>query len=101
VLIENATNVTGYFPDDGNGWYDPSGVLRPVPSGKQALQNNETVVVLSAFFCLLGGGNVTIDAPIEVIPWSIRGGNIIPTQTPETTTAATRKNPYQLIGREV
>ncbi|CAG8606975.1 13228_t:CDS:2 [Funneliformis caledonium] len=45
----------------------------------------------------LDGIYVDLWAPLKVLPILIRGGNIIPMQYPELTTAATKRNNYYLI----
>lgn len=40
---------------------------------------------------------IRVDAPLDKINIHIFGGSIIPTQKPEVTTAATRRNPFQLL----
>lgn len=42
-------------------------------------------------------GDVTLEAPIKIIPLHIRGGVIIPQQEPNITTAASRQNPFLLL----
>ncbi|KAK5125415.1 hypothetical protein LTR85_000524 [Meristemomyces frigidus] len=78
VLIPNVDTVRGVFPGIGEGtnWYDWY-TLQPVTA-----QPRE---------------NVTLSAPLEHINVHIRGGSILPLQTPGNTTAATKSNPYSLI----
>ncbi|GBB95116.1 hypothetical protein RclHR1_02480015 [Rhizophagus clarus] len=43
------------------------------------------------------GEYVNLSAPLDILPILIRGGNILPMQYPELTTAATKRNNYYLI----
>ncbi|KAK3068578.1 hypothetical protein LTR53_013741 [Teratosphaeriaceae sp. CCFEE 6253] len=78
VLIPNVDTVNGTFPGIGAGtnWYDWY-TLQPVVAQPQE--------------------NVTLAAPLEHINVHVRGGSILPLQTPALTTAATRNNPYSLV----
>jgi len=73
VLDQGATTVDAYFPDDN--WYNYY--------DGEAVQNVP--------------GYVTLPAPIEIINLHIRGSSIIPTQQPNTTTTASRLNPFGLL----
>ncbi|XP_004363327.2 alpha-glucosidase [Capsaspora owczarzaki ATCC 30864] len=77
VLTQGATSVSAYFP--AAVWYD---FYNGAPLGNAN-----------------SGSWVTLDAPIDKIPLSIRGGHIIPMQNPNgaLTTADTRTQPYQLL----
>ncbi|KAK5136357.1 hypothetical protein LTR08_003483 [Meristemomyces frigidus] len=78
VLIPNVDTVQGVFPGIGEGtnWYDWY-TLQPVTA-----QPHE---------------NVTLAAPLEHINVHVRGGSILPLQTPAYTTGETRSNPYSLL----
>ena len=78
VLVPNADTVQGVFPGVGDGekWYDWY-TLQPVQAK--------------------AGENVTMSAPLEHINVHIRGGSVLPLQTPAYTTAETRANPYSLL----
>jgi len=73
VLEEVKTDVSAYLPDAL--WYD--------------------------FYTLAsvagGGTRHTLSAPLDTIPLLIRGGSIIPTQTPNTTTTESRTNDFELL----
>ena len=72
VLLQNATQVNAYFPDDT--WYDyETGELIP------------------------GIVNITLDTPLDKINIHMRGGFIIATQIPSVTTFQSRRNPFNLI----
>ncbi|PSN56866.1 Lysosomal alpha-glucosidase [Blattella germanica] len=73
VLEEGKTQVTAYLPDAL--WYDYYTL--------SLIKNNSS--------------KVTFPAPLDTIPLLIKGGNIIPTQTPNTTTTESRKNDFQLL----
>ena len=74
VLKQGASSVSGYFPDAP--WYDfYDGTL---------LQKSE-------------GQYHTLPAPQDKINLHVRGGFILPTQQPDITTTASRKNPFGLI----
>ncbi|PWA00097.1 hypothetical protein BB558_001309 [Smittium angustum] len=73
VVSENATTVDAYIPK--GIWYD--------------WYNYSPVVGM--------GQNVTLDAPINHVNVHIRGGSIIPTQTPGKTVEDSRKNNFTLI----
>eukprot|EP01112_Ceratiomyxa_fruticulosa_P012496 TRINITY_DN3460_c0_g1_i1.p1 TRINITY_DN3460_c0_g1~~TRINITY_DN3460_c0_g1_i1.p1 ORF type:complete len:854 (+),score=189.03 TRINITY_DN3460_c0_g1_i1:554-3115(+) len=75
VLQQNATTVSAYFP--AAAWYDYT----------TGLTVGSTTT----------GSWITLPAPLEVINSHIRGGYIIPTQTPAMTTTLARKNPYSLV----
>ncbi|XP_070566660.1 sucrase-isomaltase, intestinal-like isoform X2 [Ptychodera flava] len=75
VMTEDAVTVDGYFPDDR--WYD-------FYEGEEIPAENR-------------GTTVTLDAPIDFIPVHVRGGYVIPTQQPNTTTTTSRQNPFGLI----
>ncbi|KAK5729270.1 hypothetical protein LTR15_002412 [Elasticomyces elasticus] len=78
VLIPNVDTVNGVFPGIGEGtnWFDWY-TLQPVVAEAQQ--------------------NVTLSAPLEHINVHIRGGSILPLQSPGYTTAETRDNPYSLV----
>ncbi|KAK4451594.1 alpha-glucosidase [Podospora aff. communis PSN243] len=78
-LSQGATTVDGVFPGIGSGtvWYD--------------------WYTQTAMEEVKPGQNFTIDAPLTHIPVYLRGGNVVPTQEPGMTTAASRKNPWGLI----
>lgn len=42
------------------------------------------------------GQNISLPAPLEVIPVHLRGGTIIAAQTPANTTKHTRMNPWSI-----
>ena len=44
-----------------------------------------------------GGKWTRVPAPLDTIPLMLRGGNILPTQTPDVTTSLTRKKPFDLL----
>ncbi|XP_066291231.1 lysosomal alpha-glucosidase-like isoform X3 [Branchiostoma lanceolatum] len=73
VLEKGATKVTAYFPNDT--WYDFYSGRPVVPVGQ----------------------NVTLDAPQDTINLHLRGGAILVTQQPSTTTTASRKNQFGLV----
>ncbi|XP_070581151.1 lysosomal alpha-glucosidase-like [Ptychodera flava] len=73
VLQLSVVQVTGYFPKDT--WYDYYTGMSIESEGQQ----------------------ITLDAPLDKINLHIRGGYIIPTQQPNVTTFAARKNPFGLI----
>uniref|UniRef100_A0A1B6EMJ2 P-type domain-containing protein n=2 Tax=Cuerna arida TaxID=1464854 RepID=A0A1B6EMJ2_9HEMI len=75
VLKKGATEVEIYLP--AGRWYD-------FYSGR-TVYNSDT------------GATLTIPAPSDTIPLLLRGGYIIPTQKPETTTTASRANPGDLL----
>lgn len=75
ALNESVTTVSAYFP--AGVWYD--------------FYNGDQQGSVSA------GMTIDVPAPIDVIPVSIRGGFILPTQFPALTTTEARKNPYVLI----
>jgi len=72
VLDQGATSVNAYFPNAN--WYS---FWDNTPLGKT--------------------GTVTVQAALEDIPVHIRGGSIVPVQTPAMTIAATRNNPFKLL----
>lgn len=75
VLTQGTTEILAYFP--AGRWYD-------FYTGEE----------------LKGAGQrelVSLDAPLDKINIHVYGGSIIPTQKPEPTTTATRKNPFQLL----
>lgn len=78
VLEPLATSVRGVFPGVGVGtvWYD---------------YYNLTAV------SALAGQNKSIHAPLGHIPIYIRGGSILPMQTPGYTTAESRRNQWSLL----
>ena len=78
VLFPNTFTAHGVFPGIGEGtnWYDWY-TLQPVNAQPQE--------------------NVTLDAPLEKINVHIRGGSILPLQTPGNTTEVTKANPYSLL----
>nr|XP_060635574.1 sucrase-isomaltase, intestinal-like [Anolis sagrei ordinatus] len=75
VLQEGARSVDVYFPDAT--WFDYyTGDKVPASSHNKY---------------------ISVHAPLEKIPLFIRGGYILPTQTPATRTAKSRLNPFGLI----
>jgi len=72
VLTQGRTQVDAYIPNEV--WYDWY-------TGVEETRR----------------GRVALPAPINFIPIHIRGGYIIPIQTPATTSAKTRLNPFNLI----
>ena len=75
VLSQGATSVTGYLP--AGEWYD--------------------WYTLTKIAHLVVGEYRDFTAPLDYIPIHIRGGGIIPTQSPGYTTTETRSNPFELI----
>lgn len=73
VLDEGKTDVDGYFPV--GKWYD--------------WHSNQTFNAIQPLV-------ETLDAPLDVIPVFIRGGCILPTQVPKSTTTESRKTPLTL-----
>ncbi|XP_063235719.1 lysosomal alpha-glucosidase-like [Bacillus rossius redtenbacheri] len=73
VLTEGSTEVTVYLPKAQ--WY-----------------SFYTGALLSP-----GGANTTLSAPLDTIPLLVRGGAVLPMQTPATTTTAARKNKFGLM----
>lgn len=73
VLKENEVTVDAYIPR--GVWYDYYSKI-PISST---------------------GENVTFSAPLDRIPLLIRGGSILPAQTPNVTTALSRKNKFELL----
>jgi len=81
-LEEGVTSVNGYFP--------------------QTFPNTKQPVVWYNFFTgevqsVPQSGFVTLSAPMGVLPMHLLGGTAILMQNPDLTTAATRKNPFQLV----
>ncbi|GKT41651.1 alpha-glucosidase [Colletotrichum spaethianum] len=78
-LEQGASTVDGVFPGVGKGtvWYD--------------WYNQSAITGVSS------GQNVTINAPLGHIPVYIRGGYVIPTQEPGSTTSESRSNPWGLL----
>ncbi|KAL8816033.1 MAG: hypothetical protein Q9191_008392, partial [Dirinaria sp. TL-2023a] len=82
VLEQGATSVAGVFPGSSStqggeiyyDWYNQSAL----PS-------------------ISSGGNLTLPAPLGHIPLFVRGGHILPTQTPALTTRDSRCNPWGLL----
>lgn len=74
VLYEGKTQADAYFPK--GKWYDYQ--------TKQLLIDSV-------------GQVKTLDIPIDQISVTIRGGSIIPTQDPSTTTTEQRKNPFDIL----
>lgn len=73
VTEEYSTSVQTYLP--AGRWYDwYSGAARDS-----------------------NGGQVTLDAPLDTIPLLVRGGVVLPTQAPATTTTISRKNGFTFI----
>jgi alpha-glucosidase (family GH31 glycosyl hydrolase) len=73
VITQGATSVTGYFPNAR--WYRyADGILESAR-----------------------GSSATLTAPLEFIPLHVRGGYILPTQEPATSTMFSRSNPLGLI----
>ncbi|XP_054552732.1 maltase-glucoamylase-like [Talpa occidentalis] len=75
VLEEGARSVTVYFPEAA--WFDFYTGDQVPPSWSRKL--------------------VEIPAPLDLIPLFIRGGYILPTQSPDRTTMLSRMNPFGLI----
>eukprot|EP01006_Ploeotia_vitrea_P029201 TRINITY_DN61783_c0_g1_i1.p1 TRINITY_DN61783_c0_g1~~TRINITY_DN61783_c0_g1_i1.p1 ORF type:complete len:752 (-),score=444.51 TRINITY_DN61783_c0_g1_i1:1437-3473(-) len=73
VLEQGATSVDAYFPKAR--WYD-FWTRKPLD---------------------VYGDWRTLDAPITYIPVHLRGGTVFPMQQPDMTTAATRKNDFELL----
>ncbi|XP_043284600.1 lysosomal alpha-glucosidase-like isoform X2 [Venturia canescens] len=73
VLEEGATRVTAYVPK--GTWYD-------FYEKKRILSRGE---------------NYTLEAPLDTIPLLVRGGYILPAQTPSKTTTESRENPFELL----
>ncbi|XP_015511679.1 lysosomal alpha-glucosidase-like [Neodiprion lecontei] len=73
VLEENEVEVTAYIPP--GPWYD----------------------FYSKAFTFSKGENFTLKAPLDTIPLMIRGGSILPGQTPNVTTTLSRKNKFELL----
>ncbi|XP_076305653.1 lysosomal alpha-glucosidase-like [Tachypleus tridentatus] len=73
ALYEKVNTVTAYFPADT--WYD----FYTGTSHKST------------------GQNFTLDAPMDKINLVVRSGVIIPSQEPNDTTTASRKNPFHLL----
>ncbi|XP_034941549.1 lysosomal alpha-glucosidase-like [Chelonus insularis] len=48
-------------------------------------------------FVISKGQNFTLPAPVDTIPILIRGGNILPAQTPGKTTTESRQNKFELL----
>nr|XP_025039028.1 maltase-glucoamylase, intestinal-like [Pelodiscus sinensis] len=75
VLQEGARSVDVYFPEAS--WFDYyTGDKVPVSWHRRF---------------------VSVDAPLDKIPLFLRGGYILPTQAPATTTTLSRLNPFGLI----
>eukprot|EP00455_Lapot_gusevi_P052648 TRINITY_DN8042_c0_g1_i4.p1 TRINITY_DN8042_c0_g1~~TRINITY_DN8042_c0_g1_i4.p1 ORF type:complete len:941 (-),score=307.12 TRINITY_DN8042_c0_g1_i4:52-2874(-) len=81
VLEPNQVSVRAYLPNAD--WYRLSdGFLQ---ANYNASQGNQ-------------GSYMTLSAPLDgVAPFFLRGGSIIPTQTPGNTTANTRINPFEIV----
>ncbi|KAI1265016.1 family 31 glycosyl hydrolase [Xylariaceae sp. FL1019] len=79
VLQEGATTVDGVFPGVGSGtvWYDWY--------TQKAVEGVER------------GQNVTIEAPLGIIPLFVRGGYVVPMHDPALTTTAVRNTPWSLL----
>nr|XP_006826059.1 PREDICTED: maltase-glucoamylase, intestinal-like [Saccoglossus kowalevskii] len=75
VMTEDAVEVDAYFPDDR--WYD-------YYTGEEIAEE-------------IRGTTVTLDAPMDYMPLHVRGGYVIPTQEPNTTTTTSRQNSFGLI----
>ena len=73
IFIQGATQVTAYVPR--GVWYEFY--------SKKSINSN--------------GNNFTFSAPLDTIPLLVRGGSILPAQTPATTTAESRKNLFELL----
>lgn len=73
VLKEGETSVNAYLPS--GVWYDFWTGSQIVSSGQHFL----------------------FEADLQSIPVHVRGGSIIPMKSSETTTVATRKNPFQIL----
>jgi alpha-glucosidase (family GH31 glycosyl hydrolase) len=72
-LTQGATSVDAYFPEAR--WYD-------FWTGSE--------------FKNFGGSFQTLDVPLDYIPIHIRGGSVVPTQTPSLTSGETKLNPFTL-----
>lgn len=77
VLEPQTTIVMAYFPTAR--WYD-----------------YYTGMEISSDMLAVGGG-VELDAPMDYINLHVRGGYIIPTQTPDNSTMFSRRNDFGLI----
>ncbi|XP_046491044.1 lysosomal alpha-glucosidase-like isoform X1 [Neodiprion pinetum] len=73
VLEENKVEVTAYIPR--GPWYD----------------------FYTKAFMFSTGFNHTLKAPMDTIPLMIRGGSILPAQTPSVTTTQSRKKKFELL----
>ncbi|EMP38939.1 Maltase-glucoamylase, intestinal [Chelonia mydas] len=94
-------------------WPDPTSVFRGCPLNwaprKAQLEEDKEVVVaaVAPLYCYSSVGDevpaswhrkyVSVDAPLDKIPLFLRGGYILPTQAPATTTTLSRLNPFGLI----
>jgi alpha-glucosidase len=78
VLVQGATSVDGVFPGIAQGeiWYD---------------WYNQTV------FDAKAGVNTTLSAPLGHIPLFVRGGSVLPMQTPGYTTTESRSGSWNLL----
>lgn len=75
VLLENARLVNAYFPPAL--WYD--------------------FFTASLIDTTKAGHIIQLETPLDTIHVHIRGGSIVPKQTPQMTIAATRTSPFQLV----
>ena len=73
VTVSGATSVSGYFP--ASTWFD----------------------FYTGTSFQSSGSWFNLSAPIDVINVHLLAGSIIPTQAPSLTTAASRKNPFDLL----
>lgn len=78
VLTQGSSSVNGVFPGAGKGevyydWYTQSAVDAKA------------------------GENKTIDAPLGHIPVYIRGGYVIPSQSPAMSTREARRTPWSVL----
>ncbi|OQS05119.1 lysosomal alpha-glucosidase [Thraustotheca clavata] len=74
VLKEKAVTVDAYFPKAA--WFN-------VWTGERVNVSNDS-------------RTVTLDAPLDTVHVFIKGGSVVTWQLPNTTTAASRKNPFAL-----
>ncbi|RXG51049.1 putative family 31 glucosidase C30D11.01c [Armadillidium vulgare] len=72
VVDQGATSRDVYFPD--SLWYD----------------------LLDGTLAAEGPTTLTVDAPIETIPLYVKGGSVLPYQSPSLTTVESRSNPFGL-----
>lgn len=80
VLNEGDNTVKAYLPNDGERWYDLHEVTNIVHDNYLLWWLVQVKEVTA--------GDVTLDAPITIIPLHVRGGVIIPQQGANLTTTA-------------